>query len=283
MDIKRKPPWLRVKPFNGTQFEEVSHLLHDYGLSTVCQAANCPNRGECFNRGTATFLILGPSCTRNCRFCNIQTGKPAAVDPGEPERLARMARDLKLRHVVVTSVTRDDLADGGASQFAEVVAQIRRFLPEATVELLTPDFRGSREAAEVVIDAGPDVFNHNVETVPRLYREVRPGAAYGRSLELLSYVADRSEIITKSGIMVGLGETERELLELFDDLVGAGVKILTIGQYLAPSREHYPVVRYVPPDDFERLREAALQAGLRQVLSAPLVRSSYHADEFRKI
>jgi lipoic acid synthetase len=194
-----------------------------------------------------------------------------------------MARDLKLKHVVVTSVTRDDLTDGGAGQFAEVVRWIRKLLPAATVELLTPDFRGSREAADTIIAAAPDVFNHNVETVPGLYREIRPGAVYERSLELLRYVAERSGIVTKSGLMVGLGETFEELGVLFEDLAAAQVRILTIGQYLAPSNKHHPVHRYISPDEFEQLRRAALKAGLRQVLAAPLVRSSYRADEFRRI
>jgi lipoyl synthase len=275
----RKPPWLKVSGFSGHQFEQVSHLLKAYGLNTVCQAANCPNRGECFNRGTATFLIMGPLCTRNCRFCDVPPGVPGELDPGEPLRVAQAAAELKLRHVVITSVTRDDLPDGGAGQFVQVVSEIRRLLPKATVEILTPDFKGVDNAAELMIGARPDVFNHNLETVPRLYPRVRPGADYGRSLELLRQVGEGSDFATKSGLMLGLGETIGELQAVFDDLSAAAVSILTMGQYLAPSREHYPVQRYVPPEEFEQIGLMARQAGIRRVFSAPLVRSSYRADE----
>jgi lipoic acid synthetase len=275
----RKPPWLKVSGFSGHQFEQVSHLLKAYGLNTVCQAANCPNRGECFNRGTATFLIMGPLCTRNCRFCDVPPGVPGELDPGEPLRVAQAAAELKLRHVVITSVTRDDLPDGGAGQFVQVVREIRRLLPQATVEILTPDFKGVDNAAELMIGARPDVFNHNLETVPRLYPRVRPGADYGRSLELLRQVGEGSDFATKSGLMLGLGETTGELQTVFDDLSAAGVSILTMGQYLAPSREHYPVQRYVPPEEFEQIGQMARQAGILRVISAPLVRSSYRADE----
>ncbi len=276
----RKPPWLKVTAFSGSGYERVSHLLADRSLHTVCQAANCPNRGECFNRGTATFLILGPQCTRNCRFCNIQTGRPAPLDPDEPVRIAQVAAQLKLRHVVVTSVTRDDLADGGAGHFASTVTELRKRLPEASIELLTPDFRNCPEAPGIIIRANPEVFNHNVETVPRLYPTVRPGADYRRSLGLLGYMADNSKMVIKSGLMVGVGETMEELEAVFVDLAASGVRVLTIGQYLAPSKKHHPIDRYVPPEEFDRLAEAARATGIGKVFAAPLVRSSYRAEEY---
>lgn len=276
----RKPPWLKVTAFSGHGYERVSHLLTDQSLNTVCQEANCPNRGECFNRGTATFLIMGPQCTRNCRFCNIQTGRPAPLDPDEPGRVAQVAARLKLRHVVVTSVTRDDLPDGGAGHFAATVSELRRLLPEASIELLTPDFRDCPEAPAIIIEAGPDVFNHNVETVPRLYPMIRPGADYQRSLNLLRHMAENSGMVIKSGLMVGVGETADELEAVFADLTASGIKVLTIGQYLAPSKKHHPIDRYVPPEEFDRLAEAARAAGIGKVFAAPLVRSSYRADEY---
>ncbi len=276
----RKPDWLRVKAFSGNRYDEVNQLLRKHHLNTVCQAANCPNRGECFNRGTATFLILGPVCTRNCRFCDVPSGIPAPVDHDEPSRVAALSAELHLKHVVITSVTRDDLPDGGAEQFAMVVRELRKAIPSVTVEVLTPDFRDKPAAADVVIDAAPDIFNHNLETVRRLYPEVRPGADYFRSLDLLRYVREHSDIVTKSGIMVGLGETVAELGELFRDLSHTGVSNLTIGQYLSPSKDHLPVNRYLHPDEFDMLRELALQAGIKNVFSAPLVRSSYKADLF---
>jgi len=275
---QRKPPWLKVTGFSGVAYDGVRGLLKQYGLNTVCQSANCPNRGECFNRGTATFLILGPLCTRNCRFCDVPSGKPKPPDPSEPSRVAAVALKLKLRHVVITSVTRDDLPDGGARQFAETVRGIRRHLPESTIEVLTPDFKGTPAALEVVMAAAPDVFNHNLETIPRLYETVRPGADYQRSLDLLREAHDRYGAITKSGLMLGLGETIDELKEVFEDLAENQVSMLTIGQYLSPSREHLPVVRYVPPEEFDELAEVARSVGIRRVFSGPLVRSSYLAD-----
>ena len=271
---------MKVKAFGGSGYKRVNRMLADYGLNTVCQAANCPNRGECFDRGTATFLILGPICTRNCRFCDIPSGTPAPVRTDEPSQLAAMSAELRLKHVVVTSVTRDDLPNGGADQFAETVRQIRKRLPEATVELLTPDFHKTPLAADIIILCHPDVFNHNIETGPRLYQSVRPLADYPRSLRLLNYIHDHSSIITKSGLMVGLGETIEELKHVFSDLAENHVSILTIGQYLAPSRNHAPVVRYLTPDEFEMLGQHAKKAGIRQVISAPLARSSYKADQF---
>lgn len=276
----QKPKWLKVSGFTGAGYRRVDKMLNDLHLNTVCQAAGCPNRGECFNRGTATFLILGSLCTRGCRFCNIGTGKPQPVDPDEPARLAQMVAELKLNHVVVTSVNRDDLPDGGASHFAKTIVAIRKKLPTASIEILTPDFRNAPEAVDIIIDARPDVFNHNVETVPRLYRRVRPGAVYQRSLDLLKEVGKRSQIVTKSGLMLGVGETAPELRQVFDDLAAIKVSMLTIGQYLAPSKSHLPVVRYVPPDEFTMLGAEAMEAGIPKVVSAPLVRSSYRAEEF---
>lgn len=276
----RKPEWLKVSGFTGVGYRRVDRMLKDLHLNTVCQAASCPNRGECFNRGTATFLILGPLCTRGCRFCNIATGKPQPVDPDEPARLAQMVAELKLNHVVVTSVNRDDLPDGGASHFAKTIEAIRIELPSASIEILTPDFRNAPQAIDIIIEARPDVFNHNVETVPRLYRRARPGAVYQRSLNLLKEVGERSQIVTKSGLMLGLGETTDELRQVFDDLAAIRVSMLTIGQYLSPSKSHLPVVRYVSPEEFTMLGAEAMQAGIKKVISAPLVRSSYRAEEY---
>jgi len=275
---ERKPDWLKVRAFVGNNFNDVSALLKDLGLNTVCQEANCPNRGECFNRRTATFLIMGHVCCRNCRFCNISTGRPEPLDSEEPERIAQAAEKLDLRHVVITSVTRDDLPDGGASHFAETVRRIRRRLPECKIELLTPDFKDVPDALDIVMAAGPDIFNHNLETVPRLYPRVRPGADYNRSLKLLKRAYEEFQAVTKSGLMVGVGETREELRQVFADLAGHHVSILTIGQYLAPSSKHLPVTRYVPPDEFKEYADEAKKAGLKKVFSAPLVRSSYMAD-----
>jgi len=274
----RKPPWLKVRGFGTGRFNAVNALLQTYGLNTVCQAANCPNRGECFSRGTATFLIMGPTCTRNCRFCDVRSGRPAPVDPEEPERVAQAAARLRLRYVVITSVTRDDLSDGGAGQFAATVEAVRRVLPDSRIEILTPDFKDAADALGIVMAARPTVFNHNVETVPRLYSDVRPGADYLRSLRLLRDAREKYGANTKSGLMVGLGETTSELENVFANLVEHGVTMLTIGQYLAPSREHLPVERYVPPDEFDSLADLARSAGINNVFSAPLVRSSYLAD-----
>jgi lipoic acid synthetase len=277
--LDRKPPWLKITAFAGREFNEVSSLLNRYGLNTVCQAANCPNRGECFSRGTATFLILGPLCTRNCRFCDVHPGRPSPPDPKEPERVAAAAEKLGLRYVVITSVTRDDLPDGGALQFAETIRAVKSVLPNSRVEVLTPDFNGAPDALATVMRAAPDVFNHNLETVPRLYRSVRPGADYHRSLALLEDAHRTFGVVTKSGLMVGLGETTEELDEVFADLARHHVSMLTVGQYLSPSKDHLPVSRYVPPEEFRQLAERARLAGLQKVFSAPLVRSSYLADQ----
>ncbi len=274
----RKPDWLRVKPFAGEQYARVAALVKDLGLQTVCQEANCPNRGECFNRGTAVFLIMGPRCTRGCTFCDVPSGRPAPLDPAEPRRVAEAAARLNLRHVVVTSVTRDDLPDGGAAHFAATVDALRDRLPKATIEILTPDFAGDIEALTICLASRPDIFNHNLETVPRLYPEVRPGADYGRSLHLLREAGMRKTCVTKSGLMVGLGETMDELKRVFEDLASCSVSILTIGQYLAPSNNHHPVVRYLHPDEFNELEIEARTSGIHTVFSGPLVRSSYMAD-----
>ena len=277
-NMGKKPDWLKIKAISGKTYNQVDSLLKVYNLQTVCQAANCPNRGECFDRGTATFLILGPKCTRNCRFCDIEPGKTSPVDPSEPKRIAEISRELKLKHIVITSVTRDDLPDGGAYQFAACISELRNFLPKSTIEILTPDFKGQPHARKIIIQAKPDIFNHNLETVPSLYAKVRPQADYRLSLDLLKYVHDNSEIITKSGIMVGVGETIDELTRLFADLHSVHVSILTIGQYLAPSRMHLPVEKFYHPDEFKMLKEMAEEAGIKTVFSAPLVRSSYKAD-----
>jgi lipoic acid synthetase len=276
----RKPSWLTVKGFGGQEFNRVNALVNSLGLKTVCHEANCPNRGECFGRGTAVFLILGPNCTRNCGFCNVTTGRPMAVEVNEPKRVAQASRELGLRHVVVTSVTRDDLPDGGAHHFARTIEEIRAALPTATIEVLVPDFQGNTDALDAVLAAKPDVFNHNVETVPRLYPQVRPQADYEQSLRVLALAAQRSSSRIKSGLMVGLGETTDELKSTFEDLANSRVSLLTIGQYLSPSREHISVERYVSPDEFAVLQREAEKAGIEAVFSGPLVRSSYLADAF---
>ncbi|WP_319475642.1 lipoyl synthase [Marispirochaeta aestuarii] len=277
---QRKPDWLRIPVRGGRDLNKVKALLKSLHLNTVCVEANCPNRMECFASRTATFMILGSVCTRNCRFCNVSPGTPEPVDLEEPVRLARAARELGLRHVVVTSVTRDDLPDGGAGHFAAVIRELRTRLPEASIEVLIPDFQGDPDALATVIEAGPEVINHNVETVPRLYSRVRPQADYRRSLELLKRAADCGRpMAVKTGLMLGLGETREEVLELFDDLRRAGCDFLTIGQYLAPSSDHYPVVEYVKPEVFDDYRKEAEQRGFRHVASAPFVRSSYKAAE----
>jgi len=278
-DMERKPEWLRVKIGGGAKRREVEEVLKRLSLHTVCEQALCPNLMECFGRKTATFMILGKVCTRNCTFCNVGKGRPETVDADEPLHVAQAVKELGLRHVVVTSVTRDDLPDGGAGHFAAVVTKIRERNPDVVVEVLIPDFLGSIKALETVLDAGPDILNHNVKTAPRLYPEVRPMAVYERSLELLGNAKKlNGDIYTKSGIMLGLGESEREVLEVLRDLRAAGCDFLTVGQYLAPSKNHHPVVEYVHPDVFASYKEKALGMGFGYVASAPLVRSSYQAD-----
>ncbi len=276
----RKPEWLRRNIQGSRVSSEVNHILQELSLNTVCKEANCPNRMECFNRSTATFMILGSVCTRNCTFCNVTKGTPQLVDREEPRKVAEAVDKLKLKHAVITSVTRDDLPDGGAGQFAEVVKEIRKLNKGITVEVLIPDFNGEDAALAAVIAAKPDIINHNVETVPELYNNVRPMAVYQRSLDLLKRVKEADgSILTKSGIMLGLGETEAAVEGVMRDLRTAGCDIITIGQYLAPSNKHHPIVEYVHPDVFEGYRQLGQELGFKNVLSAPLVRSSYHADE----
>lgn len=277
---QRIPQWLVPRAPKRPQLEQLGRQLQAMGLHTVCQSARCPNVGECFGRGTATFMILGDRCTRDCRFCAVQHGPPALPDPDEPRRVAEAAAGLGLRHVVVTSVTRDDLADGGALQFAATVRAIRELLPGARVEVLVPDFSGDWEALQVVLAVAPDVLNHNVETVPRLYPQVRPQADYRRSLALLRRTGKtQPPLVAKSGLMVGLGESEEEVLGVLDDLRRAGVAAITIGQYLQPTRSHLPVAEYVSPERFEAYGQKARAMGFRHVMSGPLVRSSYHAAD----
>jgi lipoic acid synthetase len=264
----------------GPAVLEMKRMLRRRGLHSVCEEARCPNLAECFGRGTVTFMLLGDVCTRACRFCHVATGLGRPVDPDEPEQVAAAARELGLHHVVLTSVNRDDLPDQGSTQFARTIAALRRAAPTATVEVLTPDFRGDAECIDRVADAGPEVYNHNLETVPRLYREVRIGARYERSLGLLARVkARRPEALTKSGLMLGLGETREELDEVFADLRANDVDCLTLGQYLRPTLRHWPVARYLEPLEFAELGAAARALGFRHVESGPLVRSSYHAWE----
>ncbi len=275
----RKPPWIRVKAPTSAGYGETLRLMRAHGLHTVCEEAACPNIGECWSRGHVTVMILGDICTRACAFCNVKTGRPGAVDALEPENLALSVASMGLKHVVVTSVDRDDLDDGGAAQFVRCIERIREASPGTTIEVLTPDFRNKEGALEAVIAARPDVFNHNLETVPRLYPTIRPGARYFHSLRLLDQAKKIDPtIFTKSGIMVGLGEERREVLQVMDDQRSADVDFLTIGQYLRPTPRHAPVDRYVTPDEFEDYRRLALARGFLMVASSPLTRSSYHAD-----
>lgn len=275
--------WLRRTLPDQRVLDRMDALLEGLNLYTVCNSALCPNRGECFKKGTATFIILGNICTRNCGFCAVKKGKPLPLDPEEPYHIAQAARHLQLKHIVVTSVTRDDLPDGGAEHFAETIIEIKKQLPKSTVEVLVPDFKGSWEALQRVIDAQPVVINHNIETVNRLYRLVRPKAVYKRSLELLRQVKIRDKnIISKSGIMVGLGEEEEEIIQAMKDLREVDGDILTIGQYLRPSPLHLRVQNYIHPDKFEEYQKTGMSLGFKYVASAPLVRSSYHAGEILK-
>lgn len=277
---QRRPDWLKVKFALGPNYRQVKGLLRGMDLHTVCEEANCPNIGECFESRTATFLILGRVCTRNCRFCAVETGKPSELDLEEPARVAEAVRELGLRYVVVTSVTRDDLADGGASVFAATIRRVRESSPHTGIEVLIPDFKGSATALAQVMVARPDILNHNLETVPRLYRQVRPQADYARSLEVLRRAKEMdATVLTKTGIMVGVGERWEEITALMSDLVGVGCDILTIGQYLSPSAAHLPVDRFYTPDEFRQLKVEGERLGLRHVEAAPLVRSSYHAGQ----
>ena len=275
---RRHPPWLKVRAPGGPGFAETMATVRELGLHTVCQEARCPNIGECWGHKTATFMLLGDTCTRNCGFCAVTHGRPLAVDPAEPLRVASAVARLGLRHVVVTSVNRDDLADGGAAHFAATAGAIKRLLPGCRVEVLVPDFQGNLASVAEVVASPIDVFNHNLETVPRLYRRVRAGARYARSLAVLEAAhGGRDRLLTKTGLMLGLGETQEELASVFRDLRSIGCDILTLGQYLRPSGEHLPVERYVPPEEFTALGAEALALGFRHVEAGPLVRSSYHA------
>jgi len=275
----RKPEWLRSRLTRAQDLRHVRDVLGVGSLHTICESGSCPNKGECWAAGTATFMILGDTCTRNCRFCNVRTGKPFPPDPQEPERVAEAVASLGVTHCVLTSVDRDDLPDGGAAHWAQTVRAVKRAVPETTLEALIPDFGGDEASLMILIRSGPEVISHNLETVRRLTPGVRSGADYDRSLGVIRFLRDHSAARTKSGLMLGLGEREDELLEAMDDLLEAGCQVLTIGQYLQPSRRHLPVERYVHPDDFKRYGEWALQKGFRFVESAPLVRSSYHAEK----
>jgi len=275
-----KPEWLKARAPVGENFHQLKKLARGLGLHTVCESAQCPNIGECWNHGTATFMLLGDICTRRCGFCAVPKGKPQAIDYEEPARVAEAVATLGIKHAVVTSVNRDDDNVGGAKIFAETIRQIRLLAPGCRVEVLIPDFQGLEEPLRIVLDANPDVLNHNTETVPRLYRAVRSGARYLRTLDLLENAKKFSPgMVTKSGVMVGLGESAEELIEVFADLSARGVDILTVGKYLRPSRDHLPIARFYTPDEFRMLKEEALARGFRHVESGPLVRSSYHAHE----
>jgi lipoic acid synthetase len=283
MNIQRKPEWIRVHLNNGKGLNYTKDIIKQFSLNTVCEEANCPNRMECFSKKTATFMILGSNCSRNCRFCNVSHGKLEAIDKTEPENVANATISLGLKHVVVTSLTRDDLPDGGSEHFANVISSIKEKDKNIIIEVLIPDFQGNVEALKNVVAASPQIINHNIETVPRLYPEVRSMAKYNRSLELLMNVKQLNKnIFTKSGIMVGLGEKEDEVLQVFKDLRKAGCDFLTVGQYLSPSTKHFPVIEYIHPDLFKKYKELTLELGFSFVASAPLVRSSYNAAEMIK-
>lgn len=276
---KRKPDWLKVRLPGGGEFNRVRNLMRSKGLHTVCEEARCPNLGECWSRGTATFLLMGDICTRSCGFCHIKTGRPPALDENEPVRVAESVLAMRLSHCVLTSVNRDELPNGGAHIFANTIREIRKRLPGCTIEVLIPDFKGSRAALQEVMQARPEILNHNTETVPRLYRTVRPQANYQQTLAVLSGAKELDPgAVTKSGIMVGLGETKEEILQVMADLRAHEVDILTIGQYLRPSPLHLPVYRYVHPDEFKAFHNAGMELGFKWVESGPLVRSSYHAE-----
>ncbi|MFW6217746.1 MAG: lipoyl synthase [Verrucomicrobiota bacterium] len=274
----RKPDWLRAKLPTSAEYKQTREIVDQHGLHTVCKSAQCPNMGECWSRGTATVMILGNICTRSCRFCAIQTGRPTELDLGEPARVAESIAKMDLKHTVVTSVARDDLKDGGASVWAATIRAIHHRVPECAVEVLTADFRGQQEYLDIVLDACPDIFNHNLETVKRLQRPIRKTARYDRSLWVLEHAKSRG-FITKSGIMLGIGEKEDEIKEVLRDIQAVGVDILTIGQYLQPSKQHAPIDRWVTPDEFKRWKEFALEIGFGVCESGPMIRSSYHADE----
>ena len=282
--LKKKPDWIRSKIINSKIFFKTKEIVNKNKLNTVCQEANCPNITECWSKKHATFMIMGDTCTRGCAFCDVKTGKPSVLDPREPFKISKAVKELELNHVVITSVDRDDLEDGGASHFKEVIVEIKKNNSNTTIEVLTPDFLKKGNAYEKVLEATPDVFNHNIETVPSLYLKVRPGSRYFTSIELLKSVkVKRPNIFTKSGIMVGLGEKKDEIIQVMDDLRMADVDFLTIGQYLQPSTKHFPLDRYVHPDEFKELKNIAISKGFLLVSSTPLTRSAYHADTDFKI
>jgi lipoyl synthase len=274
----RKPEWLKIRLPRGAEFTKVNSVVKKYQLHTICTSGNCPNQAECWERGTATLMILGDICTRACRFCNVTTGRPLPVDANEPLKVAQTVHELKLKHCVLTSVDRDDLPDGGASHWAKTIGEVKRLNPETTLETLIPDFDGRKDLLQIVIDAAPEVISHNLETVRRLTPSIRTKAKYDTSLEVLRYIA-KSGLTAKSGIMLGLGETEAEILETMDDLLAVGCKVLTIGQYLQPTRSNHPVLEYVTPEKFEEYGNLGRSKGFAFVESAPLVRSSYRAEK----
>ncbi|MGK9476148.1 lipoyl synthase [Melioribacter sp. OK-6-Me] len=277
-DLGKRPEWLKVRLPSGENYKDVHRLMRQAKLNTVCEEARCPNIAECWNRRTATFMILGDVCTRSCGFCNVKLGLPSELDLDEPRRVAESVEQLKLKHVVITSVNRDELKDGGASIFSETVRLIRSKMPSTTIEILIPDFKGDTESFEIIMKNPPDILNHNLETVKRLYHAVRPQAKYERSLKLIEWFKQKG-LRTKSGIMVGIGETKEEVFELMKDLYNAGCDIMTIGQYLQPTKNHLPVHRYVTLEEFKEYKDFGLSLGFKAVESSPLVRSSYHADK----
>ena len=273
------PVYLKRGIIDTEKTKTVRHILKENCLNTVCEAARCPNKSECYNKNTATFLIMGNNCTRNCRFCNITCASPESLNPDEPKNIADAVLKLGLKYAVITSVTRDDLSDGGAGHFADVIYQIRKNTPNVKIEVLTPDFKGNKDAINTVIKAQPDVFNHNIETVPSLYKIARPQADYNRSLEFLKYIKDNSKILTKTGLMVGLGETKDELINVFKDLVKINCDIVTIGQYIQPTKQHVPVIKYYKPEEYDELAQIAKDLGIKHTFFSPLTRSSYKAFE----
>jgi len=278
--LPRKPDWLKVRFKGGPAYARIERYHRLNGLHSVCRSAACPNQGECWSRGTATFMILGDRCTRDCAFCNVKSGPPEKVDTAEARKVAEAIAELQLRHAVVTSVTRDDLIDGGASLFVELIHAVRHQAPGCRLEILIPDLGGNSAALAKILEAGPDILGHNLETVPRLYPRVRSRASYRRSLELLRHSRElKPEIPAKSGLMLGMGETREEITGVMKDLLDAGCRLLTLGQYLQPTRQHFPVRRYVPPEEFRDMREEGLTLGFKHVEAGPLVRSSYHAEE----
>lgn len=279
-EILRKPEWIRARIPSSDNFKETKKILNSLNLVTVCEEASCPNIGECWSKKHATFMVMGDTCTRSCAFCNVKTGIPEELDPFEPYRVSKAVKEMGLNHVVITSVDRDDLPDGGANHFAKTILAIRRHSSNATIEILTPDFLRKEGALEIVLEAEPDVFNHNLETVPRLYLDIRPGARYFTSLKLLNDAKkSMPKLFTKSGIMLGLGEERNEIMQVMDDLRAADVDFLTLGQYLQPTRKHAPIKKFITPDEFNRYKQIAESKGFLMVSSSPLTRSSHHAEE----